>query len=303
MSDAIIEVWKLGRRFGRTRALDNVTLSVPRGTVLGLVGVNGSGKTTLIKHLLGLYRAEEGSVRVFGLDPVAHPVEVLSRIGHVAEDPDLPGWMRVHELLRYTQAFYPRWDAVYADRLRADFGLDAGQRVRALSRGLRARLALLLALAHRPDLLLLDEPSAGLDPLARRDILGAVVKAVSAEGHTVLFSSHLLDEVERLSDHLALIDAGKLVFCGPLDEVRERHRRLTLRFDAPRRTPPALAGVLAWEGEGCEWTAVFQGVVGELQRAAAGEGGLIVDEAVPRLDEVFAAHVSPGTGLTGRREG
>src|SRR5262249_15889390 len=151
MSDAVIEVWKLGRRFGRNRALDSVSLTVPRGAVLGLVGVNGSGKTTLIKHLLGLLRAEEGSVRVFGLDPGAGPVGVLARVGYISEDCDLPGWMRVHELLRYTAAFYPRWDAHHAERLRADFGLDAGQRVSALSRGLRARLALLLALAHRPE--------------------------------------------------------------------------------------------------------------------------------------------------------
>src|SRR5262249_37298630 len=162
---------------------------------------------------------------------------------------DLPNWMRVGELMRYTAAFYSGWDDSLADSLRRDFGLETGWRVAALSRGLRARLALLLALAHRPELLVLDEPSAGLGPLARRDSLAAIVRSVARDGRTVLFSSHLLDEVERIADHIALIDQGRVVFSGELEAVRGRHRRLTIRFSEPRTAPPALHGVLAWEGE------------------------------------------------------
>jgi ABC-2 type transport system ATP-binding protein len=146
------------------------------------------------------------------------------------------------------------------------------------------------ALGSRPELLVLDEPSAGLDPLARRDILAAIVRTVASEGRTVLFSSHLLDEVERVADHVALIDAGKVVFDGELDAIRDRHRRLTLRFTEPRNTPPALAGVLSWEGDGHEWTAVCEGTLGDLRRAAASAGGAVVEEGVPRLEDVFAAH-------------
>ena len=299
--DPVVEVHELSRRFGRQLALDRVSLSVPRGAVLGLVGVNGSGKTTLIKHLLGLYRAQSGQVRVLGRDPVADPVGVLSRIGHVSEDCDLPNWMRVGELMRYTAAFYPGWGPDLADSLRRDFGLETGWKVAGLSRGLRARLALLLALAHRPDLLVLDEPSAGLDPLARRAILAAIVRAVARDGRTVLFSSHLLDEVERIADHIALIDQGRVVFCGELESVRDRHRRLTLRFSEPRATPPALAGVLSWEGEGCEWTAVCAAGRDDLERAAAGAGGRVVDESAVRLDDLFAAHA--GASSTTRPEG
>jgi ABC-2 type transport system ATP-binding protein len=288
--DPIVEVHDLSRRFGRRLALDRVNLVVPRGAVLGLVGVNGSGKTTLLKHILGLYRAQSGRVRVFGRDPVADPVGVLSRVGHVSEECDLPSWMRVGELMRYTSAFYPDWDNALADRLRRDFGLDAGWRVAVLSRGHRARLALLLALAQRPDLLVLDEPSAGLDPLARRNILAAIVRSVGRDGRTVLFSSHLLDEVERIADHIALIDDGRVVFSGELETIRDRHRRLTLRFSEPRAAPPALAGVLSWEGEGHEWTAVCSGEIEALERAAAGAGAEVVDEAAVRLDELFAAH-------------
>jgi ABC-2 type transport system ATP-binding protein len=225
---------------------------------------------------------------------VADPVGVLSHIGHVGEDVDLPGWMRVRELMRYTAAFYPRWDSALAEGLRRDFGVDPNWKVKALSRGLRARLALLLAMAHRPDLLVLDEPSAGLDPLARRDILAAIVRSVARDGRTVLFSSHLLDEVERIADHVVLIDQGRVMFSGELEAVRGRHRRLTFRFAQPRPAPPALDGVLLWEGEGYEWTAVCAGSRDELERAAAASGGRVVDEGTCRLDELFAAHAGAG---------
>src|SRR5262249_9335761 len=135
LSDPVVEVESLTRRFGAKVALADVTLTIPRGMVFGLVGANGAGKTTLIKHLLGLLKAESGSVRVFGHDPVAKPAEVLARIGYVSEEHDLPSWMRVWELMRYTQAFYPKWDAVYAEELRARFELDPAAKVKHLSKG------------------------------------------------------------------------------------------------------------------------------------------------------------------------
>src|SRR5262245_20264634 len=199
MTEPVIDVRGLTRRFGTRAALDGVSLAVPRGVVFGLVGPNGAGKTTLIKHLLGLLRPDAGTVRVFGIDPVADPPAVLGRVGYLDEDNDLPAWMRVGELIRYTRAFYPGWDDAYAERLRRTFDLDPSARVRRLSKGQRARAGLLVALAHRPELLLLDEPSSGLDPVVRRDILTAVIRTVADEGRTVLFSSHLLHEVERAS--------------------------------------------------------------------------------------------------------
>ncbi|HLB38522.1 MAG TPA: ABC transporter ATP-binding protein [Gemmatimonadales bacterium] len=201
-----------------------MSLSLPRGGVYGLVGPNGAGKTTLIRHILGLLRAESGSVRIFGLDPVADPVAVLSRIGYLSEENDLPGWMRVDELIRYSRAFYPRWDDSYAEELRQAFALEPAHRIKDLSRGQKARLGLLLALAHRPELLVLDEPSSGLDPIVRRDILGAVIRTIAHEGRTVLFSSHLLDEVEEVADHVTLISQGGIVLSGPLDDIRQSHR-------------------------------------------------------------------------------
>jgi ABC-2 type transport system ATP-binding protein len=294
--EAVVRVESLTRRFGAKVALDNVSLTVPRGAVFGLVGANGAGKTTLIKHILGLLRAAAGSVRVFDRDPVADPVGVLGRVGYLSEDPDLPGWMRVGELLRYTRAFYPGWDDAYAERLRRDFGLDPAARIKHLSKGQKARAGLLVALAYRPELLVLDEPSSGLDPIVRRDIMEAIIRAIAEEGRTVLFSSHLLNEVERVADRVAMIHQGRLVFDSALDDVKETHRCLTLRFGEALRRPPALAGVLAWDGAGCEWTALCNGRPGELRDAAAAAGACVVEERVPSLDEIFVAQVGTRCG-------
>src|SRR5437879_3100540 len=224
VGESVVEVSELTRRFGATTALDAVSVSLPRGAVYGLVGANGAGKTTLIKHLLGLLRAQSGSVRVFGLDPVADPVGVLCRIGYLSEENDLPDWMRVDELVRYSRAFYPTWDDAYAEELRQAFALDPTAQVKNLSKGQKARAGLLIALAHRPELLVLDEPSSGLDPIVRRDILGAVIRTIAHEGRTVLFSSHLLGEVEQVADHVTMISHGRIVLSGPLDTIKASHR-------------------------------------------------------------------------------
>jgi ABC-2 type transport system ATP-binding protein len=219
-TESVVDVSDLTRRFGARTALASVSLSMPRGAVYGLVGANGAGKTTLIKHL----RAESGSVRVFGLDPVADPVGVLSRIGYLSEENDLPGWMSVDELLRYSRAFYSAWDDTYAEELRRAFALDPTAKLKNLSRGQKARAGLLIALAYRPELLVLDEPSSGLDPIVRRDILGAVIRTIADEGRTVLFSSHLLEEVEQVADHVTMIHQGSIVLSAPLDAIKESHR-------------------------------------------------------------------------------
>jgi ABC-2 type transport system ATP-binding protein len=291
----VIEIENVTRQFGAKRALANVSLAVPRGTVFGLVGANGAGKTTLIRHMLGLLKAQSGSVRVFGLDPVAEPVKVLSRVGYLSEEGDLPGWMRVDELMRYMRAFYPTWDEGYAQDLRKQFALDPAAKVKTLSKGQKARAGLLVALAYRPELLLLDEPSSGLDPIVRRDILGAIVRTIAEEGRTVVFSSHLLDEVERISDHVAMLKGGRILFTGELDEIKETHYRLTLRFEGERHQPPAMDGVLSWEGRGSEWIAVARGQRDALRLAASALGAEVIEENPLSLDEIFLAQVGSPT--------
>ncbi len=281
----------LTRRFGATTALADVSLNLHRGIVFGLVGANGAGKTTLIKHVLGLLKPQTGSVRVFGRDPVADPAGVLARIGYVSEEHDLPSWMRVWEVMRYTQAFFPTWDEAHALELRERFALDPNAVIKNLSKGQRARADLLVALAHRPELLVLDEPSAGLDPIVRRDILEAIIRAIADEGRTVLFSSHLLNEVERVSDQVTMIDKGKIIFSAPLDAIKAEHRYLTVRFAQATSQPPEVAGVLNWQGAGHEWTALCHGSADELQAAVASCGAQVLDKRVPSLDDIFVARV------------
>src|SRR5215467_3058471 len=292
MVENIIEIHNLSRRFGSKNALKDVSLSVPRGTVFGLVGENGAGKSTLIKHILGLWRAEAGQVRVFGHDPVSNPVAVLERIGYLSEQPDLPDWMRVYEYMRYMQAFYPKWDVPYAESLRAQFGVDRNARVRVLSKGQRAKLGLLAAQAHRPDLLLLDEPSSGLDPIVRNDILTAVIRTVADEGRTVFFSSHLLEEIERVSDHVAMLHQGRLVLYGPLDRIKAQHRRITLRFETPQPKAPLIPGALSVNGAGREWTVICNRQRSQIQSLTMGFGTEIVGEDAASLSEVFIAHAN-----------
>lgn len=298
----LVDVQGLTRQFDRKAALNDLSLVVPRGGVFGLIGGNGAGKTTLIRHLLGMLKAQTGSVRVFGLDPVGYPVEVLGRIGYLSEDRDLPNWMRIHELMRYTQAFYPNWDPKYAEELREAFDLDPNAKVKSLSRGQRARAGLLVALAHRPDLLVLDEPSSGLDPVVRRDILGAIIRTIADEGRTVFFSSHLLDEVERVADRVAIIHQGRIILTASMDEIKDTHRKMTLRFQQPMSQAPALVGTLTCEGGGAEWTYVCSGEASQLRRAAEAIGATVVEDSSLTLDEIFVSRISEPTALAAGKD-
>ena len=286
---SIVEISGLVRRYRRTTALNNVSLTIPTGGVVGLVGENGAGKTTLIRHILGLLRAQEGTVRVFGLDPTKHPQEVLGRIGYLSEHRDLPGWMRIDELMRYTRALYPHWDAGYAQELLKTFELDPAAKIKTLSMGQTAKAGLLTALAHRPDFLVLDEPSSGLDPIVRRDILGAAFRAVAHEGRTVLFSSHILHEVETIADSVVMISAGKVILDSPREAVIAAHSKLVLQAAPGLNPKERLPRALHCEQMGETWTIICDCPVDDA-RAAAQSAGCTVLEAVPApLDDIFVA--------------
>ena len=291
MSDLVIDIRHLSRSFGKTEALRDVSLEVPRGGVFGLIGSNGAGKTTLIKHILGSHYAQSGSVSVFGLDPVREPVKVLGRIGYMSEDRDVPSWMRVQELIDFTSTFYPSWDSAYVNELLQIFELDSKQKIRTLSRGQTARVCLLVALAHRPELLVLDEPSSGLDPVIRRDILAAIVRTTAEDGRTVLFSSHLLDEVERLADRVALLHQGRILLADSLETVIESFHRITLRFDQSHLAAPRFLGAIDSRGQGFEWTYVVRGKRGEFVQTAQSLRAQIVDESPLSLDEIFVSNI------------
>ena len=291
MSDHVVEIRNLTRRFGKTTALDGVSLDVKPGQVYGLVGANGQGKTTLIRHLLGLLKAEEGTVRVFGMDPVRDAVQVLERVGYLSEHRELPDWMRIDEMMRYTSAFYPKWDQDYASELIRTFRLDGSKKVKDLSKGMRAQVGLIAAVAHQPDLLLLDEPSTGLDAVVRKDILNEVIRAVADAGRTAIFSSHLLDEVEQMSDHVLMIDGGRMVLQGTLDDLKQQHEVLSVQFEKPREDVANVNGILFAEQLGTTWTIICNGAIESVRTWVKDSGGEITSARNASLQEIFVARV------------
>lgn len=229
----------LTRRYRSAVAVDNLHLTVPRGTVLGLLGPNGAGKSTTLRMIMGLLRPTTGTVRVLGLDPFQTPSQVRQQIGYVPESPQIYRWMTVREVLRFCHALYAEWRDQQAELLLDMFHLPANRRVRQLSKGMLAKLSLVIALAHEPQLLILDEPLSGLDPLARDEFLDGVLQGLCVGDRTVIFSSHQLDEVNRLSDSVAVLHAGRLLTHCPLDELRSAKRVRAVLHDGrlPVETP------------------------------------------------------------------
>jgi ABC-2 type transport system ATP-binding protein len=197
--------------------------------------------------------------------------------------------MRIDELMRYTQAYHPTWDMSYARELLDTFGLDASKRIKELSKGMRAQAGLVAAVAHRPELLILDEPSSGLDAVVRRDILDAIVRTVADDGRTVIFSSHLLEEVERMSDHVTMLLGGRVTLSGALEEVRREYQRSRVRFVEPFEHPPALGAALAMDGGGRTWSVVHNCSLDEFRHSVLAFGGEIVESRDATLEEIFLA--------------
>ncbi|HEY3244943.1 MAG TPA: ABC transporter ATP-binding protein, partial [Phycisphaerae bacterium] len=191
MENAAIDISGVRKRFGRREVLKGVDLSVPRGSIFGLLGRNGAGKSTLIKAMLGLLKFDGGKCRVLGIDTAVDPVGIRRRVGYMAENQSMYGWMTVRQIIDWVGKFYPTWDKPLAAELQDHFALDGTQKVGALSKGQTSKLALLLALAHRPELVVLDDPTLGLDPIARKDFLREVIGQLQQRGITVFFSSHL----------------------------------------------------------------------------------------------------------------
>jgi ABC-2 type transport system ATP-binding protein len=231
----------LGKRYGSRWALRDCSLELPLGTVTALVGPNGAGKTTLLQLIVGLTRATAGDVCVLGCSPRREAANLLPRLGYVAQEHPLYKGFTIAETFKLGRKLNPTWDGAYALARIEALGLALDQKVGKLSGGQQAQVALTLALAKRPDLLLLDEPVASLDPLARREFMQSVMEAVAESGMTVVLSSHIVADLERVCDHLVILATGHVQLAGPIEGIVAGHRVLT----GPRSDPAAVARVHA----------------------------------------------------------
>jgi ABC-2 type transport system ATP-binding protein len=223
-----VETRDLQFRPGRGFEISNLSMHVRAGSLYGFLGPNGAGKTTTIRLLLGLTPRDAGSITVLGRPMPSDYVEVLSRVGYVPERPHLYPTLSVDETMRLHSAFHPRWDATWAEELKGQFSLVGERRVASLSKGETGKLMMLLALAQQPELLVLDEPTDGLDPVVRRDVLEALLAYVSSHAATVLISSHLVHELERICDWIAVMDRGRMVAELPMQEFKDGIKRLVV---------------------------------------------------------------------------
>ena len=221
----------LTKSFGKNRAVDSLTLDVPAGEVTAFLGPNGAGKTTTIQTLMNLIQPTGGSVEVLGTDSKKLGPGQLRQIGYVSENMELPLWMTVRGFLKYCRPFYPEWDEDFANRLVKEFELPLNRKLRKLSRGMRMKAALIGGIAYRPKLVVLDEPFSGLDPLVRDEFIRGLLSLTGEEGWTVFLSSHDIDEVERLADRVAVINAGQLRLNEKVGTLLENTRRVEVIFE------------------------------------------------------------------------
>jgi ABC-2 type transport system ATP-binding protein len=302
----VIRLDRVTKSYGSQRALDQLSLEVPPGVVIALLGENGAGKTTTIRILLGLTAPDEGHVSVLGLDSARQGQAVRSRVGYVAERPTLYDWMTVSEIGWFTGGFYPSGFYDRYLKLAADYKLPLDRKIKALSKGMRAKVALSLALAHEPDLLILDEPTSGLDTLVRREFLEGMVD-IAAAGRTVLLSSHQIGEVERVADIIAILRSGKLILIDRLEALKDEIRELNITLNGDVRPLPKIGGeILSERRFHQQWQLLVRGLDdSELENLRTADWIQELGVRTPSLEEIFVAYLKlaePGAGQPARKE-
>lgn len=284
MTGAAIEVRDLHKHY----ALHGLTFSVPRGSICGFLGANGAGKTTTLRILMGFARAEAGAAELLGV-PVGSTHDIFRRVGFVPEVKEAFPYARVHEMIRVTRGFYPDWDQTLEARLVREFDLPLNLWCRKLSKGMRAKLAILLAVCRRADLLVLDEPTEGLDPIAAEQTMRLLVEQVGSRNATIFFSTHQLSEVEQIADRVVMIHQGRCVLQGALDEIQQRHQRVRVVIEGDSAAiPPELA---AWRRDGRYLTGYSNEDAQQLAERLAGHGIKLLDTEPATLKEVFFEQV------------
>jgi ABC-2 type transport system ATP-binding protein len=239
MGDPVIEIHGLRKSFKGEPALAGLDLQVPAGSIFGFLGRNGAGKTTTIKLLMGFLRRDGGEARVFGF-PIGDEsagISIRRRLGYVTEEKDLYPYMTVGQIIRFTRSFFPKWRDDLERKYLELFDLPLQRKIPDLSKGMRSKLMLLLGISHGAELLILDEPTDGLDPVAVEDMLRELVALTANEGTTIFFSSHQLEEVEQVADRICILDRGAAVVTGSLDDLKAQYQRVRIVFAEEVRTP------------------------------------------------------------------
>jgi ABC-2 type transport system ATP-binding protein len=291
--DTVIDVDNLSCRYDRVEAVNGISFTVKSGTVFALLGPNGAGKTTTIRALMNIIRPSGGEASVLGVDSRRLGPRELETIGYVSENQQLPRWMTLAELLAYCRPFYPTWDDALCRKLVEDFDLPLDVRIGRMSRGTRVKAALVTALAYRPRLLVLDEPFGGLDPVVRDDLVHGVLERAGEEQWSVLISSHDLDEVERLVDGVAFLDAGRIVLAEPMTTLQSRVRHVELTLPEPQPAPDPESSWIGVTAAGRVVRFVDTGYDGAASdaRAAARFPGARIEVQPMSLRQIFVAFV------------
>jgi ABC-2 type transport system ATP-binding protein len=294
MTEFIIETDQLAKSFKGQPALRGLDLRVPMGSIFGFLGRNGAGKTTTIKTLMGLLHCDGGSARVFGI-PVAdadRSIEIRRRIGFVTEDKEMYPYMTVEQIVAFTRPFFPKWRDDLAQRYLKMFELPAKRKIPDLSKGMRSKLMLVLAISRGADLLILDEPTDGLDPAAIEDVLRELVAIAAQEGTTMFFSSHQLSEVELIADHIGIIDRGKMVVAGSLDDMKAQYQRIQIVFTDSANIPARWAeGAEHVRQEGRVVSILVSRNVERIMDQARSLPGTAVERFPVTLKEIFLENV------------
>jgi ABC-2 type transport system ATP-binding protein len=287
LDPTVLQFRAVSKLYGQRPVLDRLDLDIPTGSVVGLLGKNGAGKTTLLRCALGLAKPQHGSVTILGESAWTLSASAKQHLGYVPQTPQLYPWMPVRHIIEYTASFYKRWNPALVRQLVADWQIPLSQRAGTLSVGEAQKLALVLALGHEPDLLLLDEPVASLDPSARREFLKVVLDIAAGGNRSVLFSTHITSDLERVADRVAILQACKISFFGELGELKDQIKRLRListntfpeRFDLP--------GILHQRIEGNQALVTTRRVTPELLDEIESSWHATVEVQDLNLEEIF----------------
>ena len=289
MTDLAIELCGVSKKYRRF-TLDNIDLKLPNGQIMGLIGANGAGKSTTIRIVMGLVHQDSGEARVLGYGMPAEQVAAKWSIGFASEDMRLYDSMTLGWHMNFISSIFPGWDASYAQLLLKRFGLPADQKLKGMSHGQRVKAALLLVLARKPKLLVLDEPTTGLDPVARHEILRELTKVMADDGRSILFSSHNTQDVEQIADQITFIDRGRVIDSMDKEAYLDRWRRLRLEVPSGIELP-ALPGIIDVQQQGRLAVATANAFVPDLANAYENTGARIQRIENMTLEEIFVANV------------